>query len=103
MSAASSSGFGHPSEDLGFLTALQIKRQTGVTYESALFRMHRIRWAMAPFNARDGRNLCGVVEGDETFVGSKPRYRKASVPPVFRREKMKNMEHHREQPVFGAM
>ena len=33
------------------VSALQIKRQTGLTYKSALYLLHRIRWAMAPFNA----------------------------------------------------
>lgn len=36
------------------VSALQIKRQTGLTYKSALYLLHRIRWAMAPFNAQDG-------------------------------------------------
>jgi transposase-like protein len=53
------------------VSALQIKRQTGVTYKSALFMMHRIRWAMG---ARSGRPLDGDVEVDETYVGGKPRY-----------------------------
>ncbi len=33
------------------VSALQIKSQTGLSYKSALFMLHRIRWAMAPFNA----------------------------------------------------
>ena len=51
------------------VAALEIKRQTGLSYKSALFMMHRIRYAMtAP--SRDGL-LDGVVEADETFVGGK--------------------------------
>jgi len=30
------------------VSALQIQRETGLTYKSTLFLMHRIRWAMAP-------------------------------------------------------
>lgn|SRR5574341_119758 len=52
------------------VSALQIKRQTGLTYKSALFLMHRIRWAMTP--ERSSR-LDGIVEVDETYVGGKPR------------------------------
>src|SRR5262249_45166980 len=57
------------------VSALQIQRETGLTYKSALFLMHRIRWAMAPANANEpklGQNG-EVVEYDETFVGGKPR------------------------------
>jgi transposase-like protein len=49
---------------------LQIKRQTGLSYKSALFLMHRIRHAMT---GSDTRPLSGDVEVDETYVGGKPR------------------------------
>jgi transposase-like protein len=52
------------------VSALQIKRQTGLTYKSALFLMHRIRWAMRQDNPAP---LKGDVEADETYVGGKPR------------------------------
>ena len=55
------------------VSALQIKRQTGVTYKSALYLMHRIRHAMA---GNGSGPLHGDVEVDETYVGGKrPRYR----------------------------
>jgi transposase-like protein len=54
------------------VSALQIRRMTGVSYKSALFMMHRIRWAMAGGNGHDGK-LSGTVEVDETYVGGKPR------------------------------
>lgn len=60
------------------MSALQIKRQTGLSYKSALFLMHRIRFAMAP--ADDEGKLNGTVEVDETYIGGKPRYRKSSNP-----------------------
>ena len=53
------------------VSALQIKRQTGLTYKSALFLMHRIRWAMADDHATPTK-LSGTVEVDETYVGGKP-------------------------------
>jgi len=52
------------------VSAKQIQRQTGLSYKSALFMMHRIRWAMAPC---DVEKLSGTVETDETYVGGKPR------------------------------
>jgi transposase-like protein len=54
------------------VSALQIKRETGLTYKSALFLMHRIRWAMAEDYSASPK-LSGIVEADETFVGGKPR------------------------------
>jgi transposase-like protein len=53
------------------VSAKQIQRMTGVSYKSALFMMHRIRWAMGG-NSQRGK-LDGIVEVDETYVGGKPR------------------------------
>lgn len=55
------------------VSALQIKRMTGLTYKSALFMMHRIRFAMAVDHSKPPK-LSGTVEIDETYVGGKPRY-----------------------------
>jgi hypothetical protein len=49
------------------VSALQIQRETGLTYKSAPFLMHRIRWAMAPANENEpklGQNS-ETVEFDE--------------------------------------
>lgn len=54
------------------VSALQISRETGLSYKSALFMMHRIRFAMTP-DHKD--QLKGDVEVDETYVGGKPRYK----------------------------
>lgn len=56
------------------ISALQIKRQTGLSYKSALFLMHRVRYAMTPDAAAE-RVLTGTVEADETYVGGKFRNR----------------------------
>jgi transposase-like protein len=53
------------------VAALQIKRQTGLSYKSALFLMHRIRYAMTPDAAPESK-LTGTVEVDETYVGGTP-------------------------------
>ncbi len=58
------------------VSAMQIKRQTGLSYKSALFMMHRIRFAMADDHAKPAP-LTGTVEIDETYVGGKPRTKQA--------------------------
>jgi transposase-like protein len=60
------------------VSAKQIERETGLTYKSALFLMHRIRWAMRPANENEPKLGSGgeIVEYDETYVGGKPRYRR---------------------------
>ena len=54
------------------VAALEIKRQCQISYPSALFLLHRIRFAMAPENGATPK-LSGIAECDETYVGGKPR------------------------------
>ncbi len=56
------------------VSALQIKRQTGLSYKSALFLMHRIRWAMKEGTPEP---FMGAVEADECYIGGR---RKGSRP-----------------------
>ncbi len=65
------------------MSAHQIHRMLGVTYKSAWFMMHRIRYAMQqePLASK----LSGIVEVDETYIGGKAKNMHASV----RREKIK--------------
>ena len=57
------------------VSALQISRECEISYKSALFLMHRIRYAMAYGHMLPpARKLSGTVEVDETYVGGKPRY-----------------------------
>lgn len=60
------------------VSALEIHRQTGISYKSSLFMLHRIRFAMA--DSADGMlgPGGGDVEVDETYVGGKPRYKGTS-------------------------
>lgn len=53
------------------MSAHQLHRLIGVTYKSAWFMAHRIRWSMTqePLSSK----LDGIIEVDETYVGGKPR------------------------------
>ncbi len=53
------------------VSALEIHRQTGLSYKSSLFLLHRIRFAMA---GSGNGPLSGTVEVDETYVGGKARH-----------------------------
>jgi transposase-like protein len=53
------------------VSAHQLHRMLDVTYKTAWFMAHRIRFAMGSGPNND--KLTGTVECDETFVGGKPR------------------------------
>jgi len=59
------------------VSALQISRECGITYQTALFLMHRIRFALSDDEGRIG-GAGKVVEVDETYVGGKPRIKGVS-------------------------
>jgi transposase-like protein len=65
------------------MSAHQLHRMLGVTYQTAWFMEHRIREAMNPgsggIGPLGGKNK--VVEADETYVGGKAKNRKGKVPP----------------------
>jgi transposase-like protein len=54
------------------VSALELHRQTGLSYKSCLFMLHRIRFAMADSVVGP---MSGDVEVDETYIGGKPRYK----------------------------
>jgi len=53
------------------ISAHQLHRMLGVTYKSAWFMAHRIRYAMTqePLSSK----LTGIIEADETYIGGKLR------------------------------
>lgn len=53
------------------ISAHQLHRMLGITYKSAWFMAHRIRYAMS--QPAFSRPLSGTVEVDETYVGGKKR------------------------------
>jgi transposase-like protein len=75
------------------VSALEIQRQCQISYPSALFLMHRIRFAMTPEQGATPK-LTGIVECDETYIGGKPRPG-TGVHPVGRGTK--------KTPVFGMV
>jgi transposase-like protein len=82
------------------VSALQIKRETGLTYKSALFLMHRIRYAMAPRARTPQPKLGGdgqILEADTTFVGGKPRNHGGTPGPK------KGFMQDRKMPVFSVV
>jgi transposase-like protein len=54
------------------VSAMEIQRHCQISYKSALFLMHRIRFAMTP-DIDSLPKMTGTVEVDETYVGGKPR------------------------------
>jgi transposase-like protein len=56
------------------ISALQLKRETEISYKSALFVLRRLRHGMG----EDDRKLTGTVEVDEVYIGGKPRKRYAT-------------------------
>lgn len=64
-------GFWRASTSKKGVSALEIHRHTGLSYKSALFLLHRIRYAM---DEQDITPMSGDVEVDEVFIGGKPRH-----------------------------
>jgi transposase-like protein len=68
------------------VSAHQLHRTLGITYKSAWFMCHRIRYAMSQSPLAE--KLSGIVEVDETYVGGKPR--KENKPQGSEKEVKKN-------------
>jgi transposase-like protein len=63
------------------MSAHQLHRMLGITYRSAWFMAHRLRYAMGP-NTPFSKLLKGTVEVDETFIGGKGERRTTSLRHV---------------------
>jgi transposase-like protein len=79
------------------VSALQLQRELGLTYKSAWFMAHRIRYAMRqePLAGM----LKGVVEVDETYVGGKPRRRYTQIERREARQAGRVIPLHTKTPV----
>jgi transposase-like protein len=70
------------------VSALEIKRQCQISYKSALFLMHRIRFAMTP-DSETAPKLGGTCEADECYIGGKPRNNRSGKPSGYRKDSNK--------------
>jgi transposase-like protein len=59
------------------ISAHQIHRMLGVTYKSAWFMCHRIRYALA----QKSLFMTGTVEIDETYIGGRTKGKKRKLQP----------------------
>lgn len=68
------------------MSANQLHRLLGITYKTAWFMSHRIRYAMEQ-NYHNKEKLIGIIEVDETYVGGKGKGKRGrgskSKTPVF--------------------
>ena len=80
------------------VSALQISRECEITPKSALFLLHRIRFAMA--SGPDAPKLSGIVEADETYIGGKPRRRLGINPKTGKRYTGRGTK---KTPVFAVV
>lgn len=82
------------------ISAHQIHREYGLTYEAAWFMVHRIRWAMSDKNPTP---LFGVVEADETYVGGKPRGHRTGIQQTRTRSELIKEGWDKKTPVVGIL
>jgi len=82
------------------VSALEIHRQTGISYKSCLFMLNRIRFAMAD-SAPEPIGENGIVEVDETYVGGKPRHYNYHTAPV--KEDGRKTWHKKKQCVLAMV
>ncbi len=69
----------YASSKKGF-SAHQLHRTLKLTYKSAWFLAHRVRYCMERSPLKE--KLAGIVEADETYVGGKPRHKQTRPGPA---------------------
>ena len=79
------------------VSALQISRECEISYKSALFLMHRIRYAMTE---ESPAKLSGTIEADETWIGGKPRNVRST---RYRAGKFSRKQWTSKQPVMAMV
>lgn len=81
------------------VSALEIKRQTGLSYKSALFLLNRIRFAMADSEPGLLGPKTGIVEADETYIGGKVR--RHSLADIG--DRRRGPSHKAQKPIVAAV
>lgn len=75
------------------ISALQLSRELELTYKTAWFMAHRIRYGMSQEPMRS--KLTGTVEADETYIGGKSK----NMHPVERKRRIAGSGSHDQAPV----
>ena len=82
------------------LSSYQLSRDIGISQDSALYLMQRVRAEMAT----DNKSLLkGIVEADETYVGGKPRKGNKRSDDDNTEDKPKRGRGTKKTPVIGAV
>ncbi len=76
------------------VSAKELERQLGVTYKCAWRIARKIRELMAPNSADTGKQLTGIVEADETYIGGVKRQTRATPH---------SNQYENKTPVVGAV
>lgn len=75
------------------ISALQLSRELELTYKTAWFMAHRIRYGMSQEPMRT--KLTGTVEADETYIGGRSK----NMHPVERKRRIAGSGSHDQAPV----
>ena len=75
------------------ISALQLSRELELTYKTAWFMAHRIRYGMSQEPMRS--KLTGTIEADETYIGGKSK----NMHPVERKRRIAGSGSHDQAPV----
>lgn len=82
------------------LSSYQLSRHIGISQDSALYLMQRVRAEMA----KDSKVLLkGIIEADETYVGGKPRKKNKRNDDDDGEDKPKRGRGTQKTPVIGAI
>lgn len=85
------------------VSALEIHRQTGISYKSCLFMLNRIRYAMSDSAPETIGPNGGIVEVDETYVGGKPRHPNYHARKFFDQEDGRKTWHKKKSCVLAMV
>lgn len=85
------------------VSALELHRQTGISYKSCLFMLNRIRYAMSDSAPEMLGPEGGIVEVDETYVGGKPRHANYRPHNFFEQQDHRKTWHKKKRAVIAMV